>query len=96
MNINEFTNGIMTLGELIRQFSNKLGRKYSGRMFFKGKIYITIPAKSATIYLAKKLHIPTNSNGIYFKITGEDDFPKVMLQMKALYKSIKESIKQMP
>ena len=65
-------------------------------MFFKGKIYITIPATSSTIYLAKKLHIPTNSKGVYFKISNEDDFPKVMLQMKDLYEAIKESIKILP
>jgi hypothetical protein len=65
-------------------------------MFFKGKIYITIPATSPTIYLAKKLHIPTKSKGVYFKISNENDFLKVMLQMKDLYDSIKESIKKLP
>lgn len=65
-------------------------------MFFKGQIYITIPTTRPTIYLAKKLHIPTKSKGVYFKISNEDDFLKVMLQMKDLYEAIKESIQKLP
>ena len=67
-----------------------------GKVVLYGKIIVKLPANSSLRFIAKQLNIHADSRYIYLVIKSEDDFDKVIVQLRCLHEKLGEIVEDFP
>jgi len=84
------SNKIEVINKMLKHFSD------DGKVVLRGKIIVKFPANSSLRFVAKQLNIRTDSKYIYLIIKSEDDFDKVIVQLRYLYEKLGEIVEDFP